>query len=119
MKLALQILEQAGEFRGELRFHHHLVAAHVDDVVDVLDVDGALLDARAACGAGPQHVGVDDTALLEGAHQFVTQRDIDDAAWAALQEHLDEATLVEFCLLCGQYDSLATTLITLRVQPEG
>lgn len=59
-----------------------------------------------------------ERALLEAAHQFVTQRDIDDTAWATLERHLDEATLVEFCLLCGQYDSLATTLMTLRVQPE-
>ena len=37
-----------------------LVAAHVDDRVDVLDVDRALLDAGAAGRARPQHVGVDD-----------------------------------------------------------
>src|SRR5690606_10097915 len=48
---------------------HDLVAAHVDDVVDVLDVDGALLDAGAAGGAGPQDVGVDDAVLLGGADQ--------------------------------------------------
>ncbi|GAA1733341.1 carboxymuconolactone decarboxylase family protein [Aeromicrobium alkaliterrae] len=59
-----------------------------------------------------------ERALLEAAHQFVTTRDIDDAAWATLRDHLDEATAIEFCLLCGQYDSLATTLMTLRVQPE-
>ena len=42
---------------GNERLDHHLVAAHVHDVVDVLDVDGALLDARAARRARPQHVG--------------------------------------------------------------
>ena len=47
---------------GEVRLDEHLVAAHVDDVVDVLDVDGALLDAGAAVDARPQHVGVDDGA---------------------------------------------------------
>jgi len=60
-----------------------------------------------------------ERALLTAAHQFVTTRDIDDPTWATLREHLDEATAIEFCLLCGQYDSLATTLMTLRVQPEG
>ena len=53
----------------ERRLDQHLVAAHVDDVVDVLDVDRALLDAGAAGGAGPQHVRVDDAALLGGADQ--------------------------------------------------
>ncbi len=50
----------------ERRLDQHLVAAHVEDVVDVLDVDRALLDAGAAGGARPQHVGVDDAALLGG-----------------------------------------------------
>jgi hypothetical protein len=31
-------------------------------VVDVFDVDGALLDAGAAVGAAPQRLGVDDRA---------------------------------------------------------
>ena len=35
----------------------------------MLDVDRALLDARAAGGAAPQDVGVDDPALLGGADQ--------------------------------------------------
>ena len=39
-------------------------------------------------------------------------------AWAALREHLDDAESIEFLLLCGQYDSLATVLLTLKVQPE-
>ena len=59
--LGLQVLVEAGEFTRELRLHHHLIAAHVDDVVDVLDVHRALLDAGAAGGARPQHVGVDHT----------------------------------------------------------
>src|SRR5699024_296375 len=42
------------------RLDEHLVAAHVDKVVDVLDVHRALLDAGAAHGAGPQRLGVDD-----------------------------------------------------------
>ena len=51
---------------GEGRLHQHLVAAHVDDVVDVLDVDGALLHAGAAGRARPQHVVVDDAARAGG-----------------------------------------------------
>ena len=54
------VFEQAGEFAGEVGGAEYLVAAEVCDVVDVLDVNGALFDAGAAVGAGPQHVGFDD-----------------------------------------------------------
>jgi hypothetical protein len=40
-----KVFEQHRELRRELGLHHDLVAAHVDDVVDVLDVHRALLDA--------------------------------------------------------------------------
>ena len=59
ISLVLQAFEQAVELGRELRLHHHLVPAQIEDVVDVLDVDRALLHAGAAGGAGPQHVGVD------------------------------------------------------------
>ena len=60
--LVLHALEQPVELGREVRLDQHLVAAHVDDVVDVLDVDRALVDAGAAGDARPQHVGVDDAA---------------------------------------------------------
>lgn len=59
-----------------------------------------------------------ELALLQAATQVVETKGIDDAAWAELTAHLDEPRLIELLLLCGQYDSLATTLLTLRVQPE-
>src|SRR5581483_5076735 len=40
----------------EARLHHHEVAAQVDDVVDVLDRDRALVHARAAGHAVPDHL---------------------------------------------------------------
>lgn len=59
-----------------------------------------------------------ELALLTAATQLVETKDLDDAAWDELARHLDEPRLIELLLLCGQYDSLATTLLTLRVQPE-
>ena len=67
--LVLQVAEQHAQLGGELRLDEHLVAAHVDDVVDVLDVHRALFHAGPAGGAGPQHVGVDHAALFQGADQ--------------------------------------------------
>ena len=61
--LVLDVLEQAVELARELGGDHHLVAAHVDEVVDVLDVDRALVDARAARRARPERVLVDDRQL--------------------------------------------------------
>jgi len=59
-----------------------------------------------------------EQALLDAADQFVEDKFVDDDAWAALRQHLDETETIEFLLLCGQYDSLATVLLTLKVQPE-
>ena len=42
--------------RGEARLDHHEVPAQVDDVVDVLDRDGALANAGAARHAVPDDV---------------------------------------------------------------
>ena len=64
--LVLDVAEHEAGLGRELGLHQHLVAAHVDDGVDVLDVHRALLDAGAAGGARPQHVGVDDEACRRG-----------------------------------------------------
>lgn len=57
-------------------------------------------------------------ALLLTATQFVRQRDLDETAWTQLREQFEDDEIVELLMLCGQYDSLATTLLTLRVQPD-
>ena len=58
--LGLHILEQAGELGGEVRFDKHLETSHIDDVVDVFNIDGALLNAGATVSTAPQDIGVDD-----------------------------------------------------------
>jgi AhpD family alkylhydroperoxidase len=59
-----------------------------------------------------------ELALLTATTQLVQTRCIDDAAWSTLRSHLDEPDSIEFVMLCGQYDSLATTLLTLKIQPD-
>jgi AhpD family alkylhydroperoxidase len=59
-----------------------------------------------------------ERSLVGAAVQFVSDKNVDDEAWASLRQHLDDAESIEFLLLCGQYDSLATVLLTLKVQPE-
>ena len=65
--LVLQVAQHPGGLDRERRLDQHLVPAHPVDVVDVLDVDRALLHARPAVRAGPQHVRVDDPVVVLGA----------------------------------------------------
>jgi AhpD family alkylhydroperoxidase len=60
-----------------------------------------------------------ERAFFAAVDQFVDDKFIEDKTWATLSEHLSAPELIEFLLLCGQYDSLATVLLTLKVQPEG
>ncbi|NDK88181.1 carboxymuconolactone decarboxylase family protein [Gordonia desulfuricans] len=59
-----------------------------------------------------------ERAILRAVDELVADKDISELAWAALRRHLDERHTIAFVLLVGQYDSLATTLHTLRVQPD-
>jgi len=73
---------------------------------------------RVQAGADDDGWSARERALLRGADELVEQRRIGDAAWAELREHLDEPEAVEFLLLVGHYDMLATFLLTLGVQPD-
>jgi len=60
VRLGLHAPEGARQFAGEGGLHEDLVAAQVEDGVDVLAVDGALLDACTAVRAVPQDLFGDD-----------------------------------------------------------
>lgn len=62
--------------------------------------------------------GDDDALLLEAARELVLDRDLTDETWARLQARYQPRTLVEILLLVGHYDMLATTLLTLRLEPD-
>lgn len=59
-----------------------------------------------------------ERAIFAAVDQLGRTQDIDDDTWAELRRHLDEPETIELLLLSGQYESLATTLMTLRVQPD-
>lgn len=69
---------------------------------------------------GPTAEGVSDRdrALLTAVDELVATKDLGDETWAALAAHYDERRLIEFCLLVAQYDGLATTIGTLRIQRD-
>ncbi len=59
-----------------------------------------------------------ERALLGAVDMLHAEQDLDDDTWSALREHLDEACAVEFLMLAGHYEMLATFLNTLRIQPD-
>ena len=59
-----------------------------------------------------------ELAMLSATDTLVTTRDLDDEAWSRLREQLTERETVDFLMLVGQYDMLATTLRVLRLSPD-
>ena len=56
--------------------------------------------------------------LLRATEELLATRDLTDASWAELRTAYDERTVIEILLLVGHYDMLATTLTTLRLEPD-
>ena len=59
-----------------------------------------------------------ERAVLTAVDQLHHKQDLDDDTWAALREHLDEERTIEFLMLVGHYEMLATFLQTLRIEPD-
>lgn len=74
--------------------------------------------ARVAVGPGASGWSERHRALLGAVDALVHTRDIADEAWSALRGHYTEAQLIELCLLVGQYEALATTIATLRIERD-
>ncbi len=56
-----------------------------------------------------------DRVLLTATDEFVLGRAVTAATWTALAGYLNTQQLIEFCLLAGQYDTLAATMNTLKL----
>lgn len=80
-------------------------------------VDAADL-ARVA--QGPDAAGWTDRerALLVAADALHERHDLDDASWRSLRAYLDDAQTIEFVLLVGHYELLATFIATLRISTD-
>lgn len=59
-----------------------------------------------------------ELALLRAVDELVGTKDLSDLTWKELSAHLDDRRLIEFVMLVGQYDSLATTIGTLRIERD-
>ncbi|MFD9963057.1 carboxymuconolactone decarboxylase family protein [Amycolatopsis sp. NPDC058986] len=74
---------------------------------------------RIEAGPGEPGWSPRERALLTAVDVLLEQRDLDEETWSALRAYLDEKSVIEFLLLTGHYDMLATFLTTLRVRPDG
>jgi len=66
-------------------------------------------------GPDAQRLSDRHRALLTATDEFVLNRAVSGATWATLAGHLNNKQLIEFCLLAGQYDTLAATMNTLKL----
>jgi alkylhydroperoxidase family enzyme len=73
---------------------------------------------RVRQGPGAPGWSPRQAALLRAADEMHELRDVTDATWAALRDHLDDRGLIELCLLIGHYEMLAMTINSLGIQPD-
>ena len=59
-----------------------------------------------------------EAALLAASDELHRESSISDGTWAALAADLNEAQLIEVCMVVGQYHLVAFTLNSLGVQRE-
>jgi alkylhydroperoxidase family enzyme len=66
---------------------------------------------------GPEADGLSDKqrTLITATDEFVLSRTLTPQTWLALSTHFSTKQLIEFCLLAGQYDTVAATLSALRI----
>jgi alkylhydroperoxidase family enzyme len=103
----LVILRVASVRGSDYEFNHHALLGRRAGLASS-DIERVRLGSEAA--------GWNDRQSL--LLRVTEQRDLDDALWGELRAAQDERTCIELLMLVGHYDMLATTLQTLRVQPE-
>ncbi len=73
---------------------------------------------RVTLGPADPSWGPRDRLLLRVADSLHARRDVSDGLWTELRVQLDEREAIELVMLVGHYAMLATTLNTLRVEPD-
>ncbi|WP_338748052.1 carboxymuconolactone decarboxylase family protein [Janibacter alittae] len=92
------------------REHHRLLGSRAG--LTGTEIEGILADEVVGSLSPRERV------LRESAQVLVRTKDLDDEQWAALRRMTTKREAIELLLLVGHYDMLATTLTTLRMEPD-
>ena len=107
----LMILRIAHLRDSEYEFAHHVRLGRRAGVRPV-DVE------RVQQGPGVDGWSAREQSMLQAIDELSSLRDVTSPTWERLREVLDERECIELVMLSGQYESLATTIATLRIQPD-
>ncbi len=106
------VILRVASLRGcDYEFEHHVrlgrrAGVTADDV------------ARIRLGSGADGWRSDERLLMVATEELQATKDLSDETWTSLRAAYDERTCIELLLLIGHYDMLATTLMTLRLEPD-
>jgi AhpD family alkylhydroperoxidase len=107
----LVILRVASVRRCAYEFEHH-VRLGARAGVTPEDVE------RVRAGSAADGWSDQERLLMRVTEELLARKDLADPTWAELRATYDERTVIEILLLVGHYDMLATTLTTLRLEPD-
>jgi alkylhydroperoxidase family enzyme len=105
----LVILRVAHVRNSEYELQHHRLMGHRRGLNDQMQ------QAIFAWPDSPDGLSERQQVLLRATDEFVNDRSISGEVWEQLAGHLDRRQLIEFCMLAGQYDSLAATMSALEI----
>jgi AhpD family alkylhydroperoxidase len=106
------VILRTAHLRGcNYEFEHH---RHLAGRAGVTPADVDRVIAGPAAPEWPSR----ERALLAATDELHRDRDLSDDTWGALAEHLDDRSIIEFVLLVGHYQMLATFIATLRVETD-
>jgi AhpD family alkylhydroperoxidase len=106
------VILRVASLRGcDYELEHHVRLGRRAGVT-VADVERVLAGSTAEGWSGHEQL------LMRATEELLTTKDLTDDTWTALRAAYDERTVIELLLLVGHYDMLATTLMTLRLQPD-
>lgn len=107
----LMILRIAHLRGSEYEFGHHVRLGRRAGV-------GAEDVIRVQVGPDADGWSERERLMLRAIDELSESRDITDATWYQLHGELGERGCIELVMLSGQYESLATAIATLRIQPD-
>ena len=106
------VILRVASLRGcDYEFEHHVRLGRRAGVT-AADVERVRAGSTATGWAGHERL------LMQVTEELLGTKDLSDATWAELRAAYDERTVIEVLLLIGHYDMLATTLMTLRLEPD-